>query len=630
MPQRPRSTVARYGVAALIILAATLLRLVFEPLLEGAGFALFFAAVVVAAWYGGLGPSLLALGLSLMVSGLWFGPPPDAPPEPAMRVLAGLAVFFFVGVATALLSESMRSAQRRAELQAQEALRQREQLHTTLSCIGDGVIVTDARGILTMLNPVAESWTGHSAAEAVGRPLDDVFCIQHEQSGEPMESPMGQALRDGAVVGRTGHTVLVANDGSRRPIEVSAAPIRDAQRTIVGVVLTFHDVTERRLGEQALREADRRKDEFLAILAHELRNPLAPIRSSLDLLRSADVDSAVAAQATDIMDRQVHHLVRLVDDLLDVSRIMRGKITLRLETADLRAVVSAAVETAKVFLDAGGHELTVTLPPDPILLTIDPVRISQVVNNLLTNAAKYTEPGGRIWLSAERAGDEAVVRVRDTGVGISADMLPRVFDLFTQADTSASRSQGGLGIGLTLVRSLVELHGGCVDVSSGGPGQGSEFVVRLPICLPVQTGGEPPAAPASEAVLPAARRRALVVDDNRDAANTLATLLRLQGHEVQVAYDGRAALEAVQNELPDCVFLDIGMPEMDGLEVARRIRSSHGGAAPTLVAVSGWGQEEDRRRTFEAGFDHHLIKPVHPDDVGRLLAAAPLPLAGAS
>jgi PAS domain S-box-containing protein len=373
---------------------------------------------------------------------------------------------------------------------------------------------------------------------------------------------------------------------------------------------------------QELKEADRRKDEFLAMLAHELRNPLAPIRNSLHALKLAGPDAAVAARARDMMERQVTHLTRLVDDLLDVSRIMRGKVDLRRERVELAAVVARAVETARPLVEAGRHALAVELPSDPVLLDADPVRVAQVLGNLLSNAAKYTDPGGKIWLTAEPLDGDVVVRVRDTGIGIPADMLAHVFDPFVQTEEARGKSQGGLGLGLALVRSLVELHGGSVAAHSAGPGRGSEFVIRL-AALPDAGSRMPMSAASSEIGTQQSalddRMRVLVVDDNRDAADSLAMLLRLKGHEVRVAYDGPAALAAVGAFGPDLVLLDLGMPGMDGYEVARRLRETPAFAGRAIAALTGWGQEADRRRTREAGFDHHLVKPVDPAELETLL-----------
>jgi CheY-like chemotaxis protein len=388
------------------------------------------------------------------------------------------------------------------------------------------------------------------------------------------------------------------------------------------VVLVFRDATEKRRIENEIREADRNKDEFLAMLAHELRNPLAPLHNALQILRMRGVDAATAERARAMMERQVQHMVRLVDDLLDVSRIMRGKIELHKEPVDVATIIARAVETAQPAIDALGHALEISLPKEPVLVEGDLMRLAQVVSNLLNNAAKYTEQRGRIWLSAERQGEELVLRVRDTGVGISPEFLPRIFDLFVQAEHGVARTQGGLGIGLTLVRRVVEMHGGRVTALSAGEGKGSEFIVRLPalskdsaprVGAGQEGGGETRPGPSFPC------HRILVVDDSLDAADSLATLLRLQGQNVQVAYDGPAALTAAQGFRPELVFLDIGMPGMDGYEVARRLRRQPENEKTLLVALTGWGQKEDRQRSKEAGFDHHLTKPAGAQTLRELL-----------
>jgi PAS domain S-box-containing protein len=410
-------------------------------------------------------------------------------------------------------------------------------------------------------------------------------------------------------------------DDQFRPFLTRVNPLRDENGRILYWFGTNTDISEIKRMEEALRDADRRKDEFLATLAHELRNPLAPIRNVLQILKMPRVDAATVGRSRDMMERQVEHLVRLVDDLLDVSRVMRGKIELRRERVELATVVASAVETVQLLMDAQGHQLSVRLTADSLLIDADPVRIAQVIGNLLTNAAKYTEPHGRIWLTAEREGGMAVLRVRDTGIGIAPQMLPRIFELFVQVDSASTKAQGGLGIGLTLVKNLVEMHNGRVEARSAGLGQGSEFTVRLPLLAPLPDQDHRPeeGRPDDPVPLPSGHRL-LVVDDNRDAADSLAMLLGLQGHEVRVAYSGMAALEMTETYTPDMVFLDIGMPEMDGYEAARRLREQPGLEKVVLAALTGWGQKEDRRRTAEAGFDHHLVKPPEPKAVESVLA----------
>ena len=363
-------------------------------------------------------------------------------------------------------------------------------------------------------------------------------------------------------------------------------------------------------------EANRRKDEFLATLAHELRNPLAPIRNAVNLLQLSGAERP-SGEVWEMMDRQVAHMVRLVDDLMEVSRITRGKIELRKRALDLADVVSAAVETARPLVEAAGHRLNVALPPEPLVVEADPVRLAQVFSNLLNNAVRYTDAGGRIDITAWREAGTAMISVSDTGIGIAAEALPRVFDMFVQGDARDSRAQTGLGIGLTLVRSLVAMHGGSVTALSAGEGRGSEFVVRLPLAGQQPARAQPGAGGALKiAGLP----RVMVVDDNRDAANTLAALLQVLGAEVQVAHDGRTALDMLAAFRPAAVFLDLGMPGMDGYETARHIRAHAESRNTTIVALTGWGQERDRRQSEAAGFDQHLVKPADLQALRAVLA----------
>ncbi len=371
--------------------------------------------------------------------------------------------------------------------------------------------------------------------------------------------------------------------------------------------------------QEALTEADRHRNEFLATLAHELRNPLAPIRNALHLLGLAKGDPAVTDRARAMMERQVGQMVRLIDDLLDVSRVTRGKLELRTERLELARVVEAAVETCRPLIQASGHELAVTMPPEPVYLDADGTRLAQVLANLLNNSAKYTPPGGRITLAAELRDGTVAVTVADTGIGIPREMLGRVFDMFTQVDQTLVKTQGGLGIGLTLVKRLVEMHRGTVEAHSDGPGKGSAFVVRLPVRAAAPAPAPAPAAPA-QANGTAGTRRILIADDNRDAATSLATMLQLLGNETRVAYDGLEAVQEAEAFRPDVILLDIGMPKLSGYDAARRIRQQPWGTGPLVVAITGWGQEEDKRQARAAGFDHHLTKPVDPAALAGLLA----------
>jgi PAS domain S-box-containing protein len=389
------------------------------------------------------------------------------------------------------------------------------------------------------------------------------------------------------------------------------------------------DLTEQKRLEEELRRraeelvgADRRKDQFLAMLAHELRNPLAPIRNAVELMRQVETVDPSFQPSREMVERQVKHLARLVDDLLDVSRITQGSIRLRKEVVDLGTLVQRAVEGSRPLIESRAHTISVQVPVEPVRLEGDSTRLEQVIANLLNNAAKYTMPGGHIWVAAAREGEEAVVRVRDTGIGIPPDVLDRVFEPFVQqSNSSLARTEGGLGVGLTLVRSLVEMHGGRVEAFSAGLGQGSELVVRLPAQLPAEaTLPSEPAAVNSPRPL-----RVLVVEDNIDAAESLATLLRLWNHDVSVVHDGRTALEAAREQQPEVILLDIGLPGLDGYQVARRLREELHLDHALLVAMTGYGQPEDRRRSQEAGIQYHFVKPVEPLVLRNLLAGASLP-----
>ena len=375
---------------------------------------------------------------------------------------------------------------------------------------------------------------------------------------------------------------------------------------------------------ETLRQSDRHKDEFLATLSHELRNPLAPIRNALHVLRLAGADEETRRRVVDTMERQVGNVIRLVDDLLELSRINQGRIELRKERIKLTTVVRSALESSAPLVEAAGHELIVIEPREPVLLYADPVRLIQVIANLLNNAAKYTERGGRIVLSARAEGGEAVISVQDNGVGLPSDMLARIFEMFVQVDASRERSRQGLGIGLTLVKRLVELHDGEVDARSEGPGKGSEFIVRLPALADqrvARSNAAPRPTPATDRRRgDMARFRILVVDDHHDASDSLATLLRLLGHEVRVAYDGVAGLEAAASFKPQVALLDIGMPGMDGIELGTRLRRDPAFEGMLLIALTGYGRDEDRRRSSEAGFDAHLVKPADVAALNALLA----------
>jgi PAS domain S-box-containing protein len=882
-----------YGLAVVAVAAAVLLRWLLDPVMgDTLPLVTLFGAVAAAAWVGGYGPALVVTFVGYVGSSYLFLEPRGRVGVVELPNVVGLVAYLFTCALIIGFAEAMRTAQARAS-------ERRELLRVTLHSIGDAVITTDNEGRITYLNAAAESLTGWAPAEAVGQPLDTVFRIVNEETGQPVENPATQALRDGLVVGLANHTILIGKDGQERPIDDSAAPIRSERGHVSGCVLVFRDVTQQRRMEQEranqfltarflasivessddaiiskslagiiqswnaaaerlfghsaghavgrhislvippdrigeedriianlkagrriehfeterlrsdgqrilvsltispikdetgqvvgaskivrdvtrqrqaeererhllaetaaanakfqaffdqgalfagimaldgtildanrlssegcgyakeqivgrpfwegpwwapsaalvakikeasaqaaageifraempyfvgdgservadviilpirdatgrvtflaptgtditerkraeaarksledhlrrlaadLSEADRRKDEFLAMLAHELRNPLAAISNAVQLLRRGGHDGEVVPAASEILERQVGQVARLVDDLLDMSRITQGKIELRKAPVELASILSLAVDATQPFCERKNQTLTVTVPAEPVHVVADAARLAQVVGNLLSNASKFTDDGGRIGLTVEREGAHAVIRVRDTGIGIAAEELPRLFDMFTQVDTSRERSRDGLGIGLTLVKVLVEMHGGAVEARSEGLGRGTEVVVRLPV---VVEGPRPPARETREAAAPTVRRRVLIVDDNQDGAESLAILLQLGGHETHTAHDGQQAIEAAERLHPDVVLLDIGLPRLNGYEVCRRIREQPWGKELLLVAVTGWGQQEDRRRSREAGFDTHIVKPVDLDRLQKLLASRP-------
>jgi PAS domain S-box-containing protein len=493
---------------------------------------------------------------------------------------------------------------------AEERLRASEQKsRAILDSITDAFLAVNEDWRFTYLNSRAENVLGPSA-KLLGKQLWEEF---PGLAGTDFERMYRRAAED-----RVPGSVTAYYPDHGRWYEVHTYPSPD------GISIYFRDVNERVQAEAALREsgealraANRSKDEFIAMLAHELRNPLAPLRNTLHIMKLTE-PSAAAQRMTEMMERQVNHLVRLVDDLLEVARITQGKIQLRKVPVDLAEVVGTAVETSRPPIESAGHRLHIALSPEPIIVVGDAVRLAQVLANLLNNAAKYMDPGGDVWLGVSRDQDAAVISVRDTGIGIEPDQLPQVFELFAQVDRDPGRVQGGLGIGLSLVRSLVKMHGGSVEARSEGTGKGSEFIVRLPAMLASERFER---APAAQLATDLGARRVLVVDDNRDAAESLGMLLRLLGSDVKVAHGGQAALDVVEAYRPAVVLLDIGMPEMDGYEVARRMRAKPTTRDVPLIALTGWGNEEDRRLALEAGFDFHMVKPADLNALQAVLAS---------
>lgn len=487
-----------------------------------------------------------------------------------------------------------------------------ERLRTMADNISQLAWVCDSLGNVTWYNRRWLEYTGLAFEDMKGW---DWSKVQHPDHLDRVIAGVKRSAETGEPWDDT--FPLRGKDGEYRWFLSRAVPIRDAHGNIVSWFGTNTDVTEARADQEALRETDRHKNEFLAMLAHELRNPLAPIRSAVQVLRLAGGKPEVVASVTDMMERQVGQMGRLVDDLLDVSRVSRGKIELRRGRVELASVVHHAVEAARSQMEAKEHEIAVTLPTKPLYVHGDPTRLAQMVGNLLNNACKFTDKGGLVSVTGKLEGALAVIRVRDSGIGMAASELPRIFDMFMQVDTSMERSNSGLGIGLTLVKSLVELHGGSVQAQSAGLGQGSEFTVRLPIVA--EAPKAPSAGLAIPDTMPMIARRILVVDDNRDAAESLAMLLNLKQSETHIAHDGFEGVEAASTFKPDVVLLDIGMPTVNGYEACRRIREQPWGRSMILIALTGWGQDQDRQLSKEAGFDGHMVKPVDIDSLMSLL-----------
>jgi len=472
------------------------------------------------------------------------------------------------------------------------------------------------------VSPQIEAYTGMPAVSFVGKTHVETGMLP-ELAAE-WDALLERVFETGQVA-ETSFS-LAAPSGEIRHFEARLIPEVRVDGSVGSVLSVATDVTERevadrerRAANEALREADRRKDVFIATLAHELRNPLAPIGNAVEIMRLAP-DEKTQVTAREMIDRQLHQLIHLVDDLLDVSRISQGKLELRRERIELQAVLRSAVETSRPLIDAGRHELVIEPGPrQPLVVDGDLTRLTQVVANLLNNAAKYTPAGGRITLATLRDGDDAVIRVSDTGIGIPADRLPEVFEMFAQVERSSARAQGGLGIGLALVRRLVEMHGGSVVAQSAGQGQGSRFEVRLPTVAPLAALPRGDRA-RDAAAAPGDGSHVLVADDNRDSADSMAMMLELLGYRTTVVYDGDEALQAASALRPRIAILDIGMPRVNGHEVARRLRSEPWGERMVLIALSGWGRDDDRRKTAAAGFDHHLVKPLDLHELAALLA----------
>jgi len=510
------------------------------------------------------------------------------------------------------------SAQRLIEQGKARQLLTARLLASIVESSNDAIISKSLDGIIQSWNAAAERLFGYTAAQAIGKHISLIIPLDHLAE----EDHIIAQLRSGQ---RLEHfeTERMRSDGQRITVSLTISPIKDDSGTVVGASKIVRDITDRKRLEDDLRRlaadlsaADQRKNEFLATLAHELRNPLAPMSNMLQVLKHSKGDAEVLERAHETIERQLDQMVRLVDDLLDWNRITHDRLELRRSEVELSSVIQQAVEVARPLLDSAGHKLVVELPDEPVYLYADRARLAQVFGNLLNNSAKYTEPGGAISLTAERSNGEVVVTVKDNGAGIPADKLNSIFDMFMQVDKTSEQSQGGLGIGLTLVKRLVEMHGGSVEPRSAGEGLGSEFVVRLPVLVkhtPIPASDEDGADKAP------AERRILIVDDNHDSADSLSMLLEITGNKTYAAHDGMEALEAAEKYRPDVMLLDIGLPKLDGHEVCRRVREQPWGKDVIMIALTGWGQEDDRRKSQEAGFNGHLVKPVDYDKLLELL-----------
>ncbi|HKA60141.1 MAG TPA: ATP-binding protein [Gemmatimonadales bacterium] len=653
-----KQSYSAYGSALGFAIAAVLLRWLLNPVLhETLPLLTLYGAVAAAVWVGGYRPAVLASIVGYLACNLLFIPHRGAFGLDQAHNLIGLVAYLVTSAIIIALGETMRRIQQRLSEEAGalaklHALSSRlwrcRELRQGLDEILDAAIelmaadrgnvqLFDAeRGVLTIAvqrgfgPPFLEFFQEVSAA-------DDSACGRALRSGErttiddveldPSFAPMREVAR-AAQFRSVASTPLLSREG--KPLGILSThwravhrPDKQSLRRLDLYVRQAADFIERHLieaelrkSEQRLHDADRRKDEFLAILAHELRNPLAPILNGLSVLNGVSDDPAAAGSARRMIGRQLEQMVRLIDDLLDVNRITRDTIELHKERVELASAVHNAVASCWPLVDRAQQDLSVKLPSHSVYLNVDRIRFAQILSNLIGNASKFTPHGGKITITAERQNHDVVLSVKDSGIGIAPHELHSVFEMFWRAKSPLEEPSGGMGIGLALVQRLVELHGGSVIAQSDGPGRGSDFVIRLPVVVDTQLPVRPPSP--EPRLRPTQRRRVLIVDDNHDSADSLAMLLKLSGHETRVAYDGEQALGEAASYQPDCILLDVGMPKLNGYEACRRIRAQRWGQAATIIALTGWGQEDDRRKSREAGFDRHLIKPV---DEGLLMKA---------
>jgi PAS domain S-box-containing protein len=609
---------ARYGIAAAGLAAALLLRWALDPWLgDTYPLAALFGAVAIAVWFGGTGPAI-----AIALSGYGLANYLFIEPRGSLGWNGGRdAVAFLVYLFTCALLIGFGEGIRRARLKADAATK-----YLNRALVGAHMVAWEWEPDNKRFTVSDNARNFFGLSEPLRQPEDGLAYI-HPADTAIHADAVRRSLKAGNVY-HCAYRVIRPADGRVMWVEEQGTVTRNVQGRAVRFAGITVDITAQKELEQLLvqraeelHEADRRKNDFLALLAHELRNPLAPMRTSLQIMKMVDTDGVTAGQRA-VMERQVSSIGRMIDDLMDVSRIDRGKIKLHRELVNLNALIGHAVETAQPAIDDKRHRLTLELPCEPLYVDADETRIRQAVGNLLINACKFTHEGGHITIHAARDAEDAVLRVRDDGIGIAPDQQEKIFERFVQLDSSLERVAGGLGIGLTLVKTLVELHGGSVASSSAGLGKGSEFTIRLPLAPPPQAALQRRPAAAIEA--PASTpRRIVVVDDNTDAAESLALILRLRGHEVRSADRGQTALEIGAEFQPQVIVLDLGMPELNGYDTARRIRDEAWGKHVLLIALTGWGQPEDMQRSAETGFDHHLTKPADLERLGRLIDGVP-------
>jgi PAS domain S-box-containing protein len=629
------SVMIRYAFAsATVACAATIHWFLVSAVGPIPPFLIFYPAVLLVAIVAGGRPGIVAIILSALFTDYGLIPPIGA--VAISRVSDALALGIFIGMNLVLcaLVERLRRAQSKEALALREsesataaARAEKERLSLVLGNINEEVYFTNTERKHTFANSAALREFGHTSLEGVEveKLVANMTVLRADGTPRPIEEAPPLRALAGEVVRDEEQIVKNPRTGEFRHREVNSGPVRNTSGKIIGAVSVVRDITDRKRAEVALREAEHRKNVFLATLSHELRNPLAPIRTAAQILGSPTVGANDLSRCRSIIARQVAHMASLLDDLLDISRFTRGELTLRKAYVPLQQVLDSAIETAQPLIAAKDHRLRLDLPDFPVMLEVDPVRLTQVICNLLTNAAKYSDSEGEITLGCRVETDFLVLFVRDTGIGLSPETFTDVFEMFVQIETEKDRAQGGLGIGLALVKGLVELHGGRIEVHSEGRNQGSTFTVTLPRSVIVEESGTPRPASEKSRVAAGKSRCVLIADDNPDGAETLALLLEMSGHEVHVAHDGSMAMEVAARVKPDLALLDIGMPGLNGYEVAMCIRREAWGERMTLIAVTGWGQEEDKLKARAAGFDHHLTKPTDPAQIESILASMPAP-----